>query len=138
MELKDYYHILKVSRDANSDDIKKAFRQLALRYHPDRNPGDIKEAEEKFKEINEAYEVLGDEQKRWQYDRLASLSSYPPRTMPMEDIFNEDIGADSILEMLQRLAGMSFVVRGVGWGKPWGCGRRQGRQCRRQWRQDIG
>jgi len=138
MQLKDYYQILNVSRDANAEDIKKAFRRLALRYHPDRNPGNVREAGEKFKEINEAYEVLSDEQRRWQYDRLASLSSYPRRTMPVEDIFNEDMGADSILEMLRRLAGMSFVVRGAGWGRPWGCGRRQGGQCRRQWRQDIG
>jgi DnaJ-class molecular chaperone len=138
MELKDYYHIINVSRDANAEDIKKAFRQLAMRYHPDRNPENTEEAGKKFKEINEAYEVLGDEQKRWQYDRLASLSSYPRRTMPVEDIFIEDMGADSILEMLRRMAGMSFVVRGAGWRKPWGCGRRQSGQCRRQWRQDIG
>jgi DnaJ-class molecular chaperone len=138
MQFKDYYQILNVSRDASAQDIKKAFRRLALQYHPDRNPENTEEAGEKFKEINEAYEVLGDEQKRWQYDRLASLSSYPRGTMPVEDIFNEDMGADSILEILRRLAGMSFVVRGAGWRKPWGCGRRQGGQCRRQWRQDFG
>ncbi|RPI49961.1 MAG: hypothetical protein EHM49_09180, partial [Deltaproteobacteria bacterium] len=92
---------------------------------------------EKFKEINEAYEVLSDEQRRWQYDRLASLLSYPQRTMPVEDICSEDMGADSILEMLRRLAGMGFVIREAGWGKSWGCGRRQGGQCRRQWRLDI-
>jgi curved DNA-binding protein CbpA len=138
MELKDYYQILNVSQDASAQDIKKAFRRLALQYHPDRNPENVREAGEKFKEINEAYEVLGDEQKRWKYDRLASLSSYPRRPMPVEDMFNGDIEADSILEMLRRVAGMSFVIRGTGWGKPWGCGRRQGGQCRRQWRQDIG
>jgi len=138
MNLKDYYRILDVNKDASAQDIKKAFRRLALRYHPDRNPENTEEAGEKFKEINEAYEVLGDEQKRWQYDRLASLSSYPRGTMPVEDIFNGDMGADSILEILRRLAGTSFVVRGAGWGKPWGCGRRQGGQCRQQWRQDFG
>jgi DnaJ-class molecular chaperone len=138
MQFKDYYQILNVSQNASAQDIKTAFRRLALQYHPDRNPGNAREAGERFKEINEAYEVLGDEQKRWQYDRLASLSSYPGRTMPVEDIYSEYMGADSILEMLRRLAGMSFVVRGAGWGKPWGCGRRQGGQCRRQWRQDIG
>ena len=134
----NYYQILGVNQDANAEEIKKAFRRLAMRYHPDRNPENTEEAGKKFKEINEAYEVLGDEHKRWQYDRLTSLSSYPRRTMPVEDIFNEDMGADSILEILRRLAGMSFVVRGSGWGKPWGCGRHQGGQCRRQWRQDIG
>ena len=137
MQLKDYYQTLNISQDASAEDIKKAFRRLAMCYHPDRNPENTGEAGEKFKEINEAYEVLGDEHRRWQYDRLAGISSYARRTMAVEDIFNENIGSDSILEMLRRLAGMGFVVRGAGWGKPWGCGRRQGGQCRRQWRQDI-
>jgi len=138
MQLKDYYQILNISYDASAEDIKKAFRRLALQYHPDRNPESVLEANERFKEINEAYEVLGDEHRRWQYDRLTNLSSYPRRTVSVEDIFNEDIGSsDSILEMLRRLAGMGFVAKGMGWGKPWGCGRRQGDQCRRQWRKDI-
>lgn len=64
----DYYEILEVSRDADSDTIKKSFRKLALKYHPDRNP-DNKEAEESFKLINEAYEVLSDNEKRSIYDR---------------------------------------------------------------------
>ena len=69
MEYKDYYKILGVSREANADEIKKAFRKLARKYHPDVNPGD-KKAEEKFKEINEAYEVLSDTDKRRKYDTL--------------------------------------------------------------------
>lgn len=68
MTEKDYYEILEVSKTASGDEIKKSFRKLAMQYHPDRNPGD-KEAEAKFKEINEAYEVLKDEQKRAAYDR---------------------------------------------------------------------
>jgi molecular chaperone DnaJ len=64
---RDYYEVLGVSRNSGQEEIKKAFRQLALTYHPDRNPGD-KSAEEKFKEINEAYSVLSDPQKREQYD----------------------------------------------------------------------
>lgn len=63
----DYYEILGVSKTATSDEIKKAYRTLAFKYHPDRNPDD-KEAEEKFKKIAAAYEVLGDEQKRRHYD----------------------------------------------------------------------
>jgi len=82
--------------------------------------------------------VLGNEQRRWQYDRLTSLSSYHRRIIRVEDIFNEDKGADSFLEMLRRVTSMSFVIRGTGLGKPWGFGRRRGGQCRRQWKQDIG
>ena len=65
---RDYYEVLGVDKSATPDAIKKAYRKLAMQYHPDRNPGD-KTAEEKFKEINEAYEVLGNEDKRAQYDR---------------------------------------------------------------------
>lgn len=69
MEYKDYYKILGVERNASESDIKKAFRKLAMKYHPDRNPGN-KSAEEKFKDLNEAYEVLSDPQKRSRYDQL--------------------------------------------------------------------
>lgn len=69
MDYKDYYKILGVQRGASADDIKKAFRKLARKYHPDVNPGD-KKSEEKFKEINEAYEVLSDADKRKKYDTL--------------------------------------------------------------------
>lgn len=71
MEYKDYYKILGVDRKATQDEIKKAFRKLAMKYHPDQNK-DNKQAEEKFKEINEAYEVLSDPQKRERYDQLGS------------------------------------------------------------------
>ena len=64
----DYYEILEVDRNASAEEIKKAYRKLALKYHPDRNPGDA-EAEEKFKLINEAYQVLSDQEKRALYDR---------------------------------------------------------------------
>lgn len=69
--MKDYYEILGVARDATEADIKKAFRQLAMRYHPDRNP-ENEEAEEKFKEINEAYSCLIDPEKRSNYDRFGT------------------------------------------------------------------
>jgi molecular chaperone DnaJ len=66
---KDYYQLLGVSRSANGDEIKKAYRKLAMQYHPDKNPNN-KKAEEKFKEISEAYEVLSDETKRQSYDQF--------------------------------------------------------------------
>ncbi len=69
MTKRDYYEILGVNKGASSDEIKKSFRKMAMQYHPDRNPGDS-EAEAKFKEINEAYEVLKDDQKRAAYDRF--------------------------------------------------------------------
>ena len=74
MEYKDYYKVLGVERKANADDIRKAYRKLAMQYHPDKNPGD-KKSEEKFKEINEAYQVLSDDQKRARYDQLGSAYS---------------------------------------------------------------
>ncbi len=74
MEYKDYYKTLGVSRSASEDEIKKAYRKLAMKYHPDRNPGN-KEAEDKFKEINEANEVLSDSKKRARYDQLGDSYS---------------------------------------------------------------
>ena len=71
MDYKDYYKILGVERKASADEIRTAYRKLAMQYHPDKNPGN-KKAEDKFKEINEAYQVLSDEQKRARYDQLGS------------------------------------------------------------------
>lgn len=101
MAEKDYYEILGVKRDASSDDIKKSFRQLARKYHPDLNKGS-KEAEEKFKEINEAYQILGDAQKKAQYDQVGhaefrpgDAAGYQPPSY--EDLFR-DFGLGDIFD----------------------------------------
>lgn len=91
-EKRDYYEVLGVSKNASKDELKKAYRQLALKYHPDRNPGD-KEAEEKFKEAAEAYDVLSDDQKRARYDQyghagVGGAGGAGGFSMDMEDIFS--------------------------------------------------
>jgi len=73
---RDYYEVLGVNKDADEDAIKKAYRRLAMKFHPDRNAGD-KGAEEKFKEAKEAYEMLSDEQKRAAYDRYGHAGVDP-------------------------------------------------------------
>lgn len=96
---RDYYEVLGVSRDAGEEEIKKAYRKLALQYHPDRNPGN-KEAEEKFKEISEAYSVLSDPQKRAQYDQFGHAAFGDTGPFPsgfdftagFEDLFSDIFG----------------------------------------------
>jgi len=94
---RDFYEILGISRSASADEIKKAYRKVAMQFHPDRNPGD-KAAEEKFKEAAEAYEVLSDADKRAQYDRFGHQAFAPGRGgggsyggggMNMDDIFSQ-------------------------------------------------
>ena len=136
MSLKDYYLILGVNKDTSAQDIKKAFRQLALRYHPDHNPGNVKEAEEKFKEINEAYEVLGDEKKRWQYDRLLDWPGYSRRTIIINDTPKDAADLDLVREMLQRFADIGLEFRSSNYRMSWGCKRqRMWRRCQR-WGKD--
>ena len=92
---RDYYEVLGVSKTASEDEIKKAYRKIAIKYHPDRNPGD-KQAEEKFKEAAEAYNVLHDAQKRQQYDQFGfngpmgggGFGDFGATSMNMDDIFS--------------------------------------------------
>jgi curved DNA-binding protein len=85
MAKRDYYELLGVKKTATEEEIKKAYRKLALKYHPDRNPGNKQQAEERFKEINEAYAVLSDKKKRQQYDQFGP-SGFSQR-FSQEDIF---------------------------------------------------
>jgi molecular chaperone DnaJ len=97
----DYYELLGVKKDASQDDLKKAFRHLARKYHPDLNKGS-KEAEEKFKEVNEAYQVLSDPQKKAQYDQVGHADFKPgeytqARTPSYDDLFR-DFGLGDIFD----------------------------------------
>ena len=86
----DYYQVLGLKKNATPEEIKKAYRKLAVKYHPDKNPGN-KEAEEKFKEINEAYAVLSDPKKKEQYDQFGSAGFH--ERFSQEDIFRGfDVG----------------------------------------------
>ncbi len=93
MAKRDYYDVLGVSKSASQDEIKKAYRKMAIKYHPDKNPDD-KEAETKFKEAAEAYEILGDAQKRQKYDQFghqafgAGSGGFGGQGMSMDDIFS--------------------------------------------------
>ena len=80
MAKRDFYDVLGVAKNASEDEIKKAYRKLAMKYHPDRNP-DSKTAEEKFKEVKEAYEILSDEHKREAYDRFGHAGVDPNMNM---------------------------------------------------------
>jgi curved DNA-binding protein len=96
----DYYKILGLEKNASLDDIKKAYRKLALKHHPDRNPADKKKAEEQFKKISEAYAVLSDDDKRRQYDQFGS------------DQFNQRFSREDIF----RGADLNDILRDLGFG----------------------
>ncbi len=102
----DYYEVLEISRDANADEIKKAYRKLALKYHPDRNQGD-KEAEEKFKLVNEAYQALGDEKKRAIYDRYGKSGLDSQGFSHYSDMNSEDI-MDDLSSIFESVFGHGF------------------------------
>ena len=122
---KDYYHILGVPQNASDEQIKKAYRKLAMQYHPDRNPDKEKWANEKFKEINEAYTVLGDPQKRKQYDQFGTVGEIgdifgsPFTRTTFEDLMKDFGGAGLDFSFLDdifgdRLRGTGFSFRTFG------------------------
>lgn len=115
----DYYEILEISRNADAAEVKKAYRKLALQFHPDRNQGD-KEAEEKFKAINEAYQVLSDEQKRSTYDRYGHAGLDRQGFSHFSDMKYEDIMGD--------LGSIFESVFGGGFSGGFGGGGRQNRK----------
>jgi len=115
--VKDYYQILSVPDDASQADIKRAFRKLAFKYHPDTNPGNEQQAEEKFKEINEAYGVLGDRNKRKQYDFarrgqfVGAGYEYGGFQYSQQDIFRDTFSNQAMFGELSRMfaqAGLRF------------------------------
>ncbi len=115
---RDYYEILGASKDADEDTIKKAYRRLAMQYHPDRNPGKEKWANEKFKEINEAFSVLGDPEKRKQYDQFGTMGNIgdifgsPFTRTTFEDLMGDFGGSGLGFDFLDNIFG-SFL-RGKG------------------------
>ncbi len=127
MPHKDYYRVLGVPRNASEEEIKRAYRKLAMQYHPDRNPGKEAWANEKFKEINEAYGVLGDPEKRRQYDQFGTVGNigdiFSSRTTQttFEDLMGDFGGAGLGFDFLDNvfgdfLRGRNFSFRQYGRG----------------------
>jgi curved DNA-binding protein len=134
MEYKDYYEILGVSRNAPADEIKKAYRKLAMKYHPDRNPGN-KAAEEKFKGINEAYDVLSDTKKRGLYDQMGSdYARYQqqggmPNSYNWDQWYQQNGGAYEVdMDDLEDMFGFSDFFRTFFGGMPSSSRRRGSRR----------
>lgn len=118
--MKNYYSVLGLPNGASEDDIKKAYRKLAMKYHPDRNEGD-KKAEEKFKEVSEAYAVLSDKKKRQQYDQFGSEGFH--QKFSQEDIFR-DFDINEILRGFGFAGGNPFQGHeSSGFGNPFSQGR---------------
>jgi len=116
---KDYYQVLGVPKDATEAQIKKAYRKLAMQYHPDRNPGKEQWANDKFKEINEAFGVLGDPEKRKQYDQFGTVGnigdifSSPYTRTTFEDLMKDFGGSGLRFDFLDDIFG-EFMKGGRG------------------------
>jgi curved DNA-binding protein len=133
---KDYYQVLGVPKDATEAQIKKAYRKLAMKYHPDRNPGKEQWANDKFKEINEAFSVLGDPEKRKQYDQFGTVGnigdifSSPYTRTTFEDLMKDFGGSGLRFDFLDDIFGefmkggkgrsFSFKIYSSGTGAPRG------------------
>lgn len=135
-DYKDYYKILGVPRDADAKAIRSAFRKLAAKHHPDKNPGDAA-AEDRFKDINEAYTALSDPEKRSLYDRFGSTGNVPPpgagfggnvRTVSPEDMegfsdFFRDLFGGAVGGVSGNFGGRGFTVSSGGYGDPFASAR---------------
>jgi curved DNA-binding protein CbpA len=114
--MKDYYKVMGLPHEASGEEIKKAYRGLVLQYHPDRNQGDPV-CEDRLKEVNEAYQVLGDEEKRSMYDLSYRRSFFKP-------VYDQEDSDDGSIEILRRFACAGFRMRGLGACKGMGLGKR--------------
>ncbi|KAI5063215.1 hypothetical protein GOP47_0021762 [Adiantum capillus-veneris] len=130
----DYYNVLKVGRNASAEDLKRAYKRLAMKWHPDKNPGNNREAEANFKQVSEAYEVLGDSKKRSIYDRYGeeglkdmpvqtesngkAQSSFNYNPKKAEDLFSEVFGSSSPYSGM----GSSYASRSKAGRPPYGEG----------------
>ena len=123
--MKNYYSVLGLSKGASDEDIKKAYRKLAMQYHPDRNADDSK-AEEKFKEVSEAYAVLSDKKKRGQYDQFGSEGFH--QKFSQEDIFR-DFDVNEIFSNFGFGGGGGNPFGGGGFGNPFSQGRPSQREA---------
>ena len=122
MAKKDYYELLGVPRNASEEEIKKAFRHLARKYHPDLNPGN-KQAEEQFKEINEAFQVLSDPQKKAQYDQFGHAAFRPEDFVGFpDDLLRGPLQGLRLRGYLQHLPGLRRRGTGEGTGAAAWCG----------------
>lgn len=130
---KDYYQILGVPKNASAQQIKKTYRKLAMEYHPDRNPGKEKWANEKFKEINEAFGVLGDPEKKGQYDQFGTVGNIgdifgsPSTRTTFQDLMKDFGGSGLGFDFLDNIFGdflkgkrFSFRTFSQGFGGPGG------------------
>ncbi|HEY60363.1 MAG TPA: DnaJ domain-containing protein [Anaerolineae bacterium] len=142
MEYKDYYKILGVNKKATTEEIKKKYRKLAMKYHPDRNPGN-KQAEEKFKEINEANEVLSNPKKRSRYDQLSNSyrtwqrAGGTPGSFRWEDLFSQPqysthVEVGDLGDLFEGLGGFSDFFNAFFGGQGTRGSRRAGRTVARR------
>jgi curved DNA-binding protein CbpA len=133
--MKDYYQVLGVGRDASQDEIKKAYRRLALRYHPDRTQQEKEKAEETFKEVNEAYQILSDLDKRRQYDYLIGWSQNRRQFIIIDDDMyyrsGGNLDKESLRKLFEELAALGINISEFMGYSQRGCRRGYGRRCRR-------